>query len=320
MERENVKKASSFWQRDADYHGVLLADGDLRLIVSPNGKRYLLQRAAIGPKGEKTYMVLRHRKWLSKLVSDLPQGMAETATATLPENACDFPRPWAAAMKAQSDRVKAASLVNNAYAGEIVRFHENTVRIIIRYVGEGKLAYAIQQCFIGQYWEGIAKAATIQGLIEAIAKPSGVVGGFRGEVITLTDEMRGHLAALPDNPQDWDGELPEPIKVAASLRSRKKTAQPSKALPQRPVGRLGFVWDSEGNLVSVGGRIRAPKPSRPQTFARPTKREKASWGKSLSRTSALNTVQKVPFPFPKSSIEGLGNVHIFLTVYAFSGL
>lgn len=106
------ERRPEFWQDDPDYHGVLFRDGALRLAVSPNGKRYLLQER--GADGR--FVVVRWRKSLSALVAFLPEGIKWDALVSLPDDPRAFVRPWADAMAAQSERLKAFASANRRSA------------------------------------------------------------------------------------------------------------------------------------------------------------------------------------------------------------
>jgi len=88
-----------FFQASPVYHGVLASSGDVRLAVSPNGQRYLLQ-----VRGRDGFRVVRWRKALSLLAPDVPPELRR-ALEGLPELPGDVHRPWAASMAAERERL-----------------------------------------------------------------------------------------------------------------------------------------------------------------------------------------------------------------------
>jgi len=102
-----------FRQHLPEYHGVLVNAGEVRLSVSANGSRYLLQQAS----GD-VYTVHRWRKSLRLLWPDLPEPIRAAAqAAALPDDPGQLSRPWAEAQakaSAEYRRLKAAQVAKAA--------------------------------------------------------------------------------------------------------------------------------------------------------------------------------------------------------------
>lgn len=112
------EEKARFWQHAPEYHGALANAGDYRLTISPNGKRYQVQRRAVGPNGP-AYSVVKWRKSLDLLRSDIPAALASVMPSDLPDNPAEFPRPWASEMSAASDRFRKAIPSGDEFAGVI---------------------------------------------------------------------------------------------------------------------------------------------------------------------------------------------------------
>ena len=102
MERSD-KRQGPFFQDNPDYHGVLCGDEVLRLAISPNGLRYLLQMQLPGG----FFRVVSWRKRLSALLPHMPETLAMQAGAELPDDPADVPRPWAQASADASAKLSA---------------------------------------------------------------------------------------------------------------------------------------------------------------------------------------------------------------------
>ena len=111
----NQTPPENFWQASATYHGVIACHGDLRLSVSPNGKRYLLQVRQAGHWGR----VARWRKSLRLLLPDVPDTLRALLPDDLPDDPREFPRSWAAETVARAERMAAALPASSSYAGVI---------------------------------------------------------------------------------------------------------------------------------------------------------------------------------------------------------
>ncbi|MCA1775525.1 MAG: hypothetical protein LC676_07945 [Loktanella sp.] len=105
----------NYWQASATYHGVIACHGDLRLSVSPNGKRYLLQVKQAGMWGR----VARWRKSLRLLLPDVPETLRARLPEGLPDDPRQFPRPWAVETSSRAERMAAALPASASYAGVI---------------------------------------------------------------------------------------------------------------------------------------------------------------------------------------------------------
>jgi len=121
-----------FVQRNDEYHGTLISNKDGRLIVSPNGKRYAWQEKGPGGFSDKFW-----RKSLSALAPSLPKGISRSALKGYPDNAQDYPRPWAHEMELGSARFKSLNHSRDDY-GAVIAAH-GSVRIVVSPCG-------------GQYW------------------------------------------------------------------------------------------------------------------------------------------------------------------------
>ena len=89
--------------------------GHVRLSVSPNGKRYLLQVCEAGHWGR----VARWRKSLALLLPDVPAALRKLVPHDLPDDPREFPRPWAEETRRKRDRMAAALPASSSYAGVI---------------------------------------------------------------------------------------------------------------------------------------------------------------------------------------------------------
>lgn len=78
--------------RSAHYGGVLRVSGDYRLIVTPNGARYCLQRLSSPRAGWK---VVSWALSLLVLIGRFPVGLAFDDLAALPVNPAHVARGWA---------------------------------------------------------------------------------------------------------------------------------------------------------------------------------------------------------------------------------
>lgn len=95
-------RAGPFWLADPTYHGVLVDAGALRVSVSPNGKRYVLQRRTEQGWFANVAMVASRDALVARLPGDVPL----PDVLALPERPGFVPRPWAEAMKAASDAAR----------------------------------------------------------------------------------------------------------------------------------------------------------------------------------------------------------------------
>lgn len=107
-----------FWQSAPEYHGALANAGDYRLSISPNGKRYQVQKRATGPDGL-CYIVVKWRKSLDRLRPDIPAAVASVMPSDLPDDPGEYVRPWASDISAASDRVRKAMPSGDGFAGVI---------------------------------------------------------------------------------------------------------------------------------------------------------------------------------------------------------
>lgn len=153
--QETVAQSGPFWQASPEYHGVLRDWQAARLAVSPNGKRYLIQK----PQGA-AYRVARWRKSLRLLLPDLPQDVAEWANRSLPDDPQSVPRLWADSMLAASERVKKTLASRDEYAG-VIRDFGDGLRLILT----GAQRYAVQQRGQDGAWYGVASASSSFRLI-----------------------------------------------------------------------------------------------------------------------------------------------------------
>lgn len=201
---------SEFWQDASDYHGVLCSNGALRLAVSPNGARYLLQSRGLS-QGRVIWGVIRWRKQMAKLVPDLPPELAVFA-ASLPDNPADLPRPWADAIKAQGLAVRQSNIASNEYAGVIAAGDD--WRLIISNINPVFVA----QVPSGPGWAWVAASKTRDGLRRSVAKAD--KGRYRSAENGRKRSLLAAVESLPETAAEKLRSAPPPL--ADVVRSIKR--------------------------------------------------------------------------------------------------
>ena len=213
---------SPFWQDGKEYHGVLALAHPHRLAISPNGKRYLLQRVAQA-EGREVWGVVKWRKLLPALLPDLPGSVLSAMPEGLPDDPQEYARPWAAAMKAQGERVKRSLPRDDAYSGEIWR--QGDVRLVASQTGRSYGA----QLRRGQRWEYFARGAFASELRERIE---------RALSPDCAAPILGQLDLMPERARDYGARRVESIETATRLPG---SARPPRGVPRdvRPARRAG---------------------------------------------------------------------------------
>lgn len=241
MQRETQAAANGerFWQTSATYHGVIAKTQSARLIVSPNGSRYCIQHP-VDAGGQ--WAVVKWRKVLSLLVSDMPPELAARLPADTPENASDWPRPWAGQIEAKKRQVSAANWCASEYAGTIAA---DGAQRLIWFRSKGRPErYGVQRHQWGK-WTLITASASC---------------AFVASVLRSNDPKKRNTAlaavcdGLPDQAADYAGIRPETL--AAVLVQPAADRQAAKRAPQRdkrsPVGKGSQNWHSAPSGASDG--------------------------------------------------------------------
>lgn len=213
---------SPFWQDGKEYHGVLALAHPHRLAISPNGKRYLLQKAGQF-EGREIWGVVKWRKLLPALLPDLPGPVLLAMPEGLPDDPQDYARPWASAMKAQGQRVRRALPHDDAYSGEVWR--QGDVRLVVSQTGTSYGA----QIRRGRRWDYVARASLVPKLrllIERALSPD------------CAASILEQLDSMPERARDFSGPAVETIDAAARLPGGER---PLRGVPRdvRPARRAG---------------------------------------------------------------------------------
>jgi len=240
---------SRFWQSSPDYHGVLAEAGLHRLTVSPNGKRYQIQRRLDGPQGP-AYAVLKWRKALSLLGPDLPADLAAVVPA-LPELASDVVRPWAHATESASARFKRVIPLSDTYAG-VIAVGENA-RLVWMHPAQGSPrsapSYCLQVRSVGKRWEPVSRSVSTARLLDIFSGDVSLGSSFDfllgDKVLTevlhsLPARAKDYQGAKPERLEDVQASLGRPpsLKARSSARSRREKVASGGEPPQSRLKRL----------------------------------------------------------------------------------
>jgi len=231
-----------FWQSAHEYHGALASAGDYRLAISPNGKRYQVQRD-IEASGGSGFVVLKWRKSLSLLAQDMPPELLAVLPA-LPDDPLQYHRPWAGEMQAASERFNRANPVHCQYAGVIASGgHVRLVWLHGSANGRNGPRYALQVALESGGWKGVAVGVSASSLRDRACR---IVAGDLA--------LQAALDALPERPGDYTGRKPErqsDVKAALGRVSVQGTEARHKA--------------GEARLAGSSTRRPSKRVQRPQT-------------------------------------------------------
>ena len=246
-----------FWQASDSYHGVIVSDGAMRLSVSPNGKRYLLQ---VNENGDWS-RVVRWRKSLALLQPDVPNTLRAMMPDGLPDDPRDYRRPWADEVDALRERMARASPLSARYAGVIES-------------GEGwRLVWVLQPAYAvqvpkGKGWTNAAIGEDRAALRASMSRQSDAVP------VLVDPAIHAALERCEDAAADYPAPVIERFRdVQAGVKRRGGQAKPPPQKAQRR--RTGPQSATEGRKAATGpeGPEKAQSahkaPSAPQRRAEP---------------------------------------------------
>lgn len=210
----------SFWQSDPEYHGVILEAGSLRLAVSPNGKRYMLQECVSG-----VCRLLHHRKRLSDLLPVLPEQIASKLKG-VPDNPLQYPRFWAGDMAAQGLRVRCANNERDEYSGVIASQGDFRLSVL-----SPRPRFALQQRDASGVWRNVVtsvRKAPIQDVLLSNLHPS-----HRAAMFCHKPGLMSAVVRLPEYASSYSGRRPEALSQAVRLprKGDKRPASKKRLLP-----------------------------------------------------------------------------------------
>lgn len=205
-----------FWQHAPEYHGALANAGDYRLTISPNGKRYQVQKCATGPDGP-AYSVVKWRKSLDLLRPDIPAALASVMPSDLPDNPAEFPRPWASEISAASERFRRSNPSGDEFAGVIA--NGKRARLVwLAPLKSGNVGprYALQVKQFDGKWRNVtrtARASYLHGIVFSLLHESQPAAPACGDAA-----LQSAVCRLAESAADYRGNRPESVAdVQAAL-------------------------------------------------------------------------------------------------------
>lgn len=228
------KTDTSFWQSHPNYHGALRSCDGWRLVISPNGKRYSLQRRCVHPEDGEIFVVTSWRKQLSALVDDLPQEIVAQGLDDLPDDPNKFVRPWSAAMQSQGDRVRRARLDHDTYAGVI--WSDGSVRLVISPCGaKYVLQTGVSNGGAGKVWKYLktsVKTGPILALVNAF-----MTDCPKASLVAQNLGLMSTLVRLPERATFYQGPKPERLTEAVKVPSQGSANKRATSPLRGPVRR-----------------------------------------------------------------------------------
>jgi len=222
-----------FWQISDNYHGVIASDDPFRVAVSPNGKRYVLQVPWFDKEHGLTFWALiTWRKSLSKLLRDVPAGLAAKLPDDLPDDPAHFVRPWAHEIEATRRRFRQAIPIRDEFAGVIAK--GDVARLVwLAPVAEGASGgrkprgarYAFQ-AFKRGAWRNVVtarKAALLRAVLAGSLDPSNPGAVAAGDPI-----LSAAVEELPEEAAEYRGRV---VETLAGLRAEMEA--PREFAPDR---------------------------------------------------------------------------------------
>ena len=217
MGRETVSpEKTRFWQISDNYHGVIASHCGLRVVVSPNGKRYALQGSWFDKERDVTFWgVSRWRKSLAMLLPDVPARLAAKLPADLPDDPAQFVRPWAHEIEATRSRFREAIPTRDEFAGVIAK--GDVARLVwLAPVPEGasdgrkarEARYALQAPYRGK-WRNVTtarKAMLLRAVLAGSLEPSNPGAVAAGDPI-----LSAAVAELPEEAAEYRGRVVETL-------------------------------------------------------------------------------------------------------------
>lgn len=241
---------SKFWQENEEYHGVIAVEGDKRFSVSPNGKRWLVQKRVVTPEGPK-WVVSHRTAYLSRILQSVPPEVLRKLPQGLPERPSDQPRPWAETVQEQRDRVRRANHKADQYQAVIVT-GENA-RLIFSDCEMGPRYFL--QVRNGQVWKTVARSKTKDVISDHVWTRK--TADHRCAPAVGDPALKFALHQLPQNAADYRAPSVESIADATAA------IQPPSAERRKPPTRAGAALQSR---QAARGRATA------QTLVKPPQR------------------------------------------------
>jgi len=247
MGRETVSpEKTRFWQISDNYHGVIASHGCLRVAVSPNGKRYLVQLSYFDKeRGVTLWGVRRWRKSLSMLLPYVPAPLAAKLPDDLPDDVAHFVRPWAHEMEATRSRFRQAIPTRDEFAGVIAK--GDVARLVwLAPVPEGASGgrkargarYAFQAPYRGA-WRNVTtarKAPLLRAVVAGSLEPSNPGAVAAGDPI-----LSAAVAELPEEAAEYRGRVVETLAGLCAEMEAPRPVPPEfeNAFQRRETGLAG---------------------------------------------------------------------------------